>query len=387
VLSKKKSLVGKTAGSVEDWREVKAELARRKNELMETLVTVPDVLPESLVDRDAQFSEELLEAVERARHGEAEVQENLASVINLLLEGSLPGKSCQILAAFLDLHKKTLEQECLTVVRTKGRRYHLITRNLFVPISRGGMGVIPPIGWKYKITSNQRMLCYLLESMNRIPFVPSCCPLPGYPIGDVRTTKVMPFDVHVDQTNVFDVSSRPFGFGPKFLRRFRAGHIEMNLGIRYYSPNDSVLVRRIRQPFLAGKAMDPNLRPALTEAQKALQRPTMAEVYHSKPTHWDLFEEPTIWEPDQPYDRFRVGGWVQPYGSFTVGWVRDLTDDGDVESNPGPLDFDLLPSLSETESEEDSVHEPEEDLPFNPEFDFPGTVVGQIIDGHIVWFG
>jgi hypothetical protein len=378
VLSKRKSVVGKTAGTVEDWKEVKAEMARRKNEILESLVTVEDVLPESLVDREAQFSDELLEAVERSRRGEAEVQENLASVINLLLQGSLPEKACELLASFLKLHKKTLEQECLTVVRTRGRKYHLITRNLFVPISRGGMGVIPPIGWKYKITPNQRMLCYLLESMNRIPFVPACCPLPGFPIGDVRTIEVMPFDVHVDKKNVFDVSSRPFGFNPRLLRRFRAGHIEMNLGIRYYSPNESVLVRRIRQPALAGKAIKSSIRPALTEAQKALLRPSMAEVFHSNPTPW-VDEEPTIWEPDQPYDRFRVGG-----------WIRDLTDDGDVESNPGPWGDDGPSYSSDSETEEEEIDDFWDEEPggpgFIPEPGFPGMIAGQIVGGQIIWF-
>jgi hypothetical protein len=348
VLSKKKSVVGRNScnQTVEDLKEEKEEARRLKRAALdsENLVEVEiDVLPESLVDREAAFSADLLEAVERSRRGEAEPQENLASVINLLLKGSLPGEECHLLASFLKLHKKTLAGECRTVVRVgrRGSRFHIITRNLFIPISRGGMGVIPPIGWKYEITSNQRMFAYLLDGMNRIPVVPECCPLPGYPVGDLRTTKVMPYDVNQREHNEFDPTSRPFGFSPRLLRRYRRSHLELSQGIRYYSPNDSVLVRRIRQPFLAGRRTDPSLRPALSEAQKAVARPSIESVSSRTPVNWAEESDAIIWEPDQPYDRMAFGRGYGDRKRFSKvhrrrSWVRDLTDDGDVESNPGP---------------------------------------------------
>lgn len=308
VLSKKKNLVGKTSMSLEDWKEAKAEARLRKQQVLDDLVSVKiDILPESLVDREVQMSEQLLESVDRARRGEPEEGENLCSVINLLLAGCLPGKECQILGSFLELHKKTIEQECRTVVGVgRGRkRFHLITRNLFLPISRGGMGVVAPIGWKFEVTANQRMFSYLLESMNRIPFVPSCCPLPGFEPGDVRTVEIMPFDVHVDKSNIFDPSKRPFSFNPKFLRRFRRGHVEIDVGIRYYSPMSSVLVRKVRQPTLVGKPLNSRVRPALTEAQKEIKRPRFDEVSRLPMRLWSDQEDPLIWEPDQVYDRFK----------------------------------------------------------------------------------
>jgi hypothetical protein len=104
----------------------------------------------------------------------------------------------------------------------------------------------------------------------------------------------------------------------------------------------------------------------------------MAEVFHSNPTPW-VDEEPTIWEPDQPYDRFRVGG-----------WIRDLTDDGDVESNPGPWGDDGPSYSSDSETEEEEIDDFWDEEPggpgFIPEPGFPGMIAGQIVGGQIIWF-
>jgi hypothetical protein len=70
--------------------------------------------------------------------------QNLTSTINRLLDGTLPGKQCDVLKMYLGRHSREINKEC------QGR-------NLFVSPSLGGMGVEPPLGWKYDITLAQRV--------------------------------------------------------------------------------------------------------------------------------------------------------------------------------------------------------------------------------------
>lgn len=68
----------------------------------------------------------------------------ISSTINRLLQGSLPGKQCDVLRQFLARHSKTIESEC------KGR-------NLFVDPALGGIGIDPPVGWNPQFTLVQRV--------------------------------------------------------------------------------------------------------------------------------------------------------------------------------------------------------------------------------------
>jgi hypothetical protein len=102
-------------------------------------------------------------------------KKNGSHVANMprLLSGCLPDprKQCEILKLFLSIHKKEIRDE--TIVNSSlnkcfelgRRRRSQITRNVFLPISRGGMGVLPPLGWKLRIKQVQRYLAYKISPM------------------------------------------------------------------------------------------------------------------------------------------------------------------------------------------------------------------------------
>jgi hypothetical protein len=68
-----------------------------------------------------------------------------SACINQVLKGSLPGKQKTVLSWYLKQHKEDIQRECGW-------------RNLFIDPTLGGMGVEPPLGWKFEITGMQRLV-------------------------------------------------------------------------------------------------------------------------------------------------------------------------------------------------------------------------------------
>jgi hypothetical protein len=99
--------------------------------------------------------------------------------INTILRGSLPGKQAALMRYFLIVHKDELRRECTLVVRRKGRT-SLRTRNIFLPITCGGMGAECPIGFKFKVTQFDRNLAKFFRDAVDLPITQQD-PLPGYP--------------------------------------------------------------------------------------------------------------------------------------------------------------------------------------------------------------
>jgi len=77
--------------------------------------------------------------------------EGLITNLNRVLQGSRPGHESSLLKEFLAFHGEKIRSECR--IKTYDGKY--FTRNLFIPIALGGMGVIPPIGWKWFITKEE----------------------------------------------------------------------------------------------------------------------------------------------------------------------------------------------------------------------------------------
>jgi hypothetical protein len=88
---------------------------------------------------------------------EEEQAKSYTSVIDRLLSGALPGKACDILAMYLKRHKSQIKEETENGMR-----------NLFLPISHGGMGITKPDGWKSDITLLQRVMAY--QSFRETPY-------------------------------------------------------------------------------------------------------------------------------------------------------------------------------------------------------------------------
>lgn len=77
----------------------------------------------------------------------------VVTVLNRVLAGSRPGKACQLLRFWFNEHKNTKNICADTRVLTKSGEHY---RNIFLPESLGGMGVIPPINWRWQTTKQDR---------------------------------------------------------------------------------------------------------------------------------------------------------------------------------------------------------------------------------------
>lgn len=74
-------------------------------------------------------------------------------VVDRVVEGALPGKQCDLLAAYLSLWKRELPAEC------RGR-------NLFISRSLGGFGVKVPVGWNWTVTATQK--CFAESCLKKL---------------------------------------------------------------------------------------------------------------------------------------------------------------------------------------------------------------------------
>jgi len=297
---------------------------------------VPDKLlgKDGNVDTRKIIDRKLLDEVDKARTGNLPDKDSLSSIINLLIRGCLPGQECQVLKMFLRMHKDAIQQECQVPVRSgKGDRFVLLQRNLFIPISRGGMGVLPPLGWKTVFTPAQKMYGRLLDYLNKIPSCPATSPLPGYPVESRLDFEISPWDLSLREKNPLDVSNRPYCYNPSLNKKIGRGRFELTQDLRFYSSvPTSVVVDEIRHPYLRGRREKRNEFPAREVCLDAspMSFEEMGSIL-STPSWSDSDSESPIWFPDQPYDRL----------SFSCRRPKsrdrsDLLVCGDVESNPGP---------------------------------------------------
>lgn len=110
----------------------------------------------------------------------AEEASGLVPSINTLLEGCVDERGKRrILAGYLSLHSLKIREECVTdVLVGNKKKNHQHVRNLFLPHSLGGMGVQPPIGFRFKIKPFDRVLAanQLLPGMKYSLGRPLCGP-------------------------------------------------------------------------------------------------------------------------------------------------------------------------------------------------------------------
>jgi len=119
-------------------------------------------------------------------HHEPGPTEGLAVNLNTVLEGSLPGREARLLASFLTTHKDELRKECAIVAKV-GRKTHLVTRNLFLPLSVGGMGVNAPKGWAFKTTRTDQQIAAAVLRQSCAP-ISAGLPLPMFDLSKVEPT-------------------------------------------------------------------------------------------------------------------------------------------------------------------------------------------------------
>jgi hypothetical protein len=112
-------------------------------------------------------------------HHEVEEGTGLCTVIPEILKGALPNKQIEVMKQYISYHKDALLEETIARVEHKG---HVFNRNMFLPESIGGMGVLAPAGFTFKVTAFQKRLALHLRERVTSP-ITTQFPLPGYPMG------------------------------------------------------------------------------------------------------------------------------------------------------------------------------------------------------------
>lgn len=132
--------------------------------------------------------------------------QKIICLINEVVQGALPGRQIDILKKFLNRHREEIALESVLLVRTK-KQYRMITRNLFLPISLGGLGVDCPLGFNFRITSDQLWLANQLtkKRSDGQPYVKMTlgCPIPGFEVEDY-SPPVVPWQKPFDNDDFFE---------------------------------------------------------------------------------------------------------------------------------------------------------------------------------------
>lgn len=159
--------------------------------------------------KSAAGSTQTLKMLKEMEFGTDVKLEGITAPLNVILDGSLPGKRCELLKWFLTSHKDEVKRECLGVYTTAGKS-KIFTRNLFVPIALGGMGVTPPLGFHYDVKPVQRKIaksCINQLTCNGLIQTSSQLPLPGHSVDDYDAIESSPWDKPTPKKIMYSVGS------------------------------------------------------------------------------------------------------------------------------------------------------------------------------------
>jgi hypothetical protein len=141
--------------------------------------------------------------------GVDENYENLVTSLNTVMKGSLPGKQKELLSKYIEVNKDNLKKETLGLYSKSGE-LSIFTRNLFLPIALGGLGIEKPNGFKTQIKPVQRDIarsCLYLLSEKRSIKLSSQRPCPGYDIDTIDSMRTAPWVRKVPDVTIFEKSS------------------------------------------------------------------------------------------------------------------------------------------------------------------------------------
>jgi len=129
----------------------------------------------------------------------------LVSTINWIMQGSLPGRQKGLMKKILSVQSKKIKAECTALLRHNGK-VSLFTRNLFLPLCLGGMGVQIPPKFKVEVKPIQLKVANFLKKVSSMD-LSSQLPLPGYPVSALETVQNMPWSRSVLDSCVYRATS------------------------------------------------------------------------------------------------------------------------------------------------------------------------------------
>lgn len=172
-----------------------------------------------------------------------DLRNGLVGNIPLLLDGALPSRRNEILASYLSLHAEGITQETRIILyepKGGGRRGYnrfISNRNIFLPMSSGGMGIQPPEGWRFKIRPLDRKIAfseYFKYPRSNVTFQ---YPLPGF-VPEVALTRAdRPYN-KPSSPEVMDVQDWPV----VYLAEKKLSKLITRLGVYPFVHNSSVML-------------------------------------------------------------------------------------------------------------------------------------------------
>jgi len=111
----------------------------------------------------------------------------IVPVLNQVLRGALPGRQSELLRKWMNYHSSEFIKMDTVVQTRKGPHY----RNLFLPISLGGMGIDAPHDWKWFATKQDKVFASTRINEYRENY--SARPLQGYEITEITSQVSMPY--------------------------------------------------------------------------------------------------------------------------------------------------------------------------------------------------
>nr|QUS52656.1 RNA-dependent RNA polymerase [Mute swan feces associated narna-like virus 5] len=199
-----------------------------------------------------------------------------SACINQVLKGSLPGKQKTVLSWYLKRHREDIQRECGW-------------RNLFIDPTLGGMGVEPPLGWKFEITGLQRLVAtqLYLELGPRAEFFGSG------PVSGPVPPEFMPGVEPWETKELSEKDLRPKY--SRFLCRSSEFHVLQ----------DHLMHLRMSPTGPSGQYSYLRTKRKLSEVRARAVRPWRAPWKHSSPT----FIQELLFELDLALEEEPIGGW------------------------------------------------------------------------------
>jgi hypothetical protein len=134
----------------------------------------------------------------KADSGDEQKSESCAVNLTQILQGSLPGRQASLTSEFLKFNSDKIRKETLFYLDGVP-----CSRNVFLPTCVGGLGVPSPIGFKFRITLEQRILASIIARN----LVISARPIQGYEVNQEQSLLRRVYDYMPAETEPSKVRS------------------------------------------------------------------------------------------------------------------------------------------------------------------------------------
>jgi hypothetical protein len=165
---------------------------------------------------------------------------NIVPLLNDVLSGSLPGKQIALLKAWFKVHSFAEISRDTRVSFPKGDYY----RNLFLPLSMGGMGVVPPVGWRFFTSRQDRKYAEMLWDVKVLQNMsdewPLRCPQPRE-IESMKSVPWLNFSIEKDEVRAIGYKKCKEGKLIQVKSYFSTNRVRT--AAQFIARNSGVLVR------------------------------------------------------------------------------------------------------------------------------------------------